>query len=69
RIRVKDYIRSHKALVYHPRRLPQDLFQEIFLVCLPTGRNASMRSTEAPLLLCRNCKPWRNLALSMLRLW
>ncbi|KAJ7671744.1 hypothetical protein B0H17DRAFT_989256 [Mycena rosella] len=69
REQVKDYIRSHTALICHPRRLPLDLFQEIFQACLPTDRNATMRTTEAPLLLCRICSPWRTLALSMPRLW
>ncbi|KAJ6573164.1 hypothetical protein DFH09DRAFT_1152418 [Mycena vulgaris] len=69
RDRLKDYIGSHRALISHPRRLPQDVVQEIFLACLPADRNAAMRRTEAPLLLCRICSYWRTVALSMRRLW
>ncbi|KAJ6594745.1 hypothetical protein B0H19DRAFT_894575, partial [Mycena capillaripes] len=49
--RVKGYIASHTALISHARRLPQDVVEEIFLVCLPTHRNAVMNVAEPPLLL------------------
>ncbi|KAJ6530244.1 hypothetical protein B0H19DRAFT_1192570 [Mycena capillaripes] len=69
RDRVKDHVDSHRALISHPRRLPQDLIEQIFLSCLPTHRNAVMSPAEAPLLLGRICSAWRSVAFSMPRLW
>ncbi|KAK7005946.1 hypothetical protein R3P38DRAFT_2647635 [Favolaschia claudopus] len=66
---LEGYINSHKALISHPRRLPPDILQEIFIACLPTTRNAVMSAQEAPLLLCRICRQWRAVALSTPRLW
>ncbi|KAF7334809.1 hypothetical protein MSAN_02367500 [Mycena sanguinolenta] len=66
---IQAYIDSQKALISHPRRLPADIVQEIFIACLPTTRNAVMSTKEAPLLLCRICSAWRTIALSTPRLW
>ncbi|KAF7358051.1 hypothetical protein MVEN_00852400 [Mycena venus] len=69
RDRVKNYIAPHKALISHPRRLPHDILEEIFLDCLPTHRNAVMSATEAPLLLGRICSAWRSFVFATPRLW
>ncbi|KAK7001350.1 hypothetical protein R3P38DRAFT_2649411 [Favolaschia claudopus] len=63
------YIEPRKALISHPRRLPMDILEAIFLQCLPSTRNAVMSAQEAPLLVCRICSAWRTAALSMPRLW
>ncbi|KAK6996954.1 hypothetical protein R3P38DRAFT_3068799 [Favolaschia claudopus] len=69
RDKLLAYIEPRQALISHPRRLPSDILEAIFLACLPTGRNAVMSAQEAPLLLCRICSAWRTAALSMPRLW
>ncbi|KAK6996913.1 hypothetical protein R3P38DRAFT_1948038 [Favolaschia claudopus] len=69
RDRVKNYVDSHKALISHPRRLPQDILEEIFLACLPTAHNAVMSLAEPPLLLGRICSRWRSIAFALPRLW
>ncbi|KAF7299754.1 F-box domain-containing protein [Mycena chlorophos] len=51
------------------RRLPAELLQEIFVQCLPRERNPAMCSLEAPVLLGRICRHWRNLALATPALW
>ncbi|KAJ7091704.1 hypothetical protein C8R43DRAFT_1115080 [Mycena crocata] len=66
---LNAYIDDHKALISPARRIPPDIVQEIFLACLPTGHNAVMASTEAPLLLCQICSAWRIVALSTPLLW
>ncbi|KAJ6526964.1 hypothetical protein DFH09DRAFT_1187237 [Mycena vulgaris] len=66
---IQAYIDSHKALISHPRRLPRDIVQEIFLACLPTSRNAVMSHEESPMLLCRICSAWRDIALTTPTLW
>ncbi|KAJ7679265.1 hypothetical protein DFH06DRAFT_1166167 [Mycena polygramma] len=69
RERLDNFIRPHLALISPARRLPADVVVEIFTACLPWNRNATMSSTQAPLLLCHVCRAWRNLALSTPRLW
>ncbi|KAK6996899.1 hypothetical protein R3P38DRAFT_3068324, partial [Favolaschia claudopus] len=69
RDRLKSYIDSHKALISQPRRIPQDIVEEIFLDCLPTAHNAVMDAREAPLLLGRICSRWRSIALALPKLW
>ncbi|KAF8197826.1 hypothetical protein K438DRAFT_1672658 [Mycena galopus ATCC 62051] len=69
RDRVKAHIDSHKALISQPRRLPQDVIEQIFLACLPTRHNAVMSVTEAPLLLGHICSAWRSITFAMPRLW
>ncbi|KAJ7043045.1 hypothetical protein C8F04DRAFT_1286972, partial [Mycena alexandri] len=69
RDKIGAYLDSHKALISISRRLPRDILQEIFLACLPTDRNAVMSQTEAPLLLCRICSAWRNIAQATPQLW
>ncbi|KAJ7359294.1 hypothetical protein DFH08DRAFT_769191 [Mycena albidolilacea] len=69
RDQIQAYIGSHKALISHPRRLPVDILREIFVACLPVGRNAVMSAQEAPLLLGRICSAWRTIALTTPRLW
>ncbi|KAK6977586.1 hypothetical protein R3P38DRAFT_3123704 [Favolaschia claudopus] len=69
RVRVKAYLDSYKALISHPRRLPQDILEEIFLACLPTAHDAVMSLAEPPLLLGRICSRWRAIAFALPRLW
>lgn len=68
RNQIRDYIEPHRALISHPRRLPQDVVEQIFLACLPT-HNAIMSAAEPPLLLGRLCSAWRCIAFGMPRLW
>ncbi|KAJ7657387.1 hypothetical protein DFH06DRAFT_1473336 [Mycena polygramma] len=69
RDRVREYIEPHKALISHPRRLPQDVVEGIFLACLPTSYYAVMSPATAPLLLGRICSAWRSIAFAMPSLW
>jgi len=58
----------HEALISPLRRYP-DILQEIFHHCLPAAHDATMKSSEAPLLLTHICRDWRHLALSTPSLW
>jgi hypothetical protein len=66
---LSRFVEDHCALLSGARRLPQELVQEIFLSCLPNDRNAVMSSSEAPVLLGRICKSWRQISLSTPQLW
>ena len=49
-------------------RLVLEVLQEIFVRCLPS-ESSKPDTTQAPLLLCRICSSWRNIAINMLELW
>jgi len=66
---LSEEIEAHRALISPIRQLPLDVLGEIFVHCLPEGRNAVMSSEEAPILLGRICSAWRSIARSTPRLW
>ncbi|KAF8126416.1 hypothetical protein K438DRAFT_1647351, partial [Mycena galopus ATCC 62051] len=67
---LEESIRAHAALASPFRRLPDDVLQGIFIAAIPSTRNPALFDVdEAPLLLCRICKPWRILALTTPHLW
>ncbi|KAK7453571.1 hypothetical protein VKT23_011848 [Stygiomarasmius scandens] len=66
---VEQYIDAHKALLSPARRLPSEILSEIFVHCLPQGRNATRSLTDAPLLLGQICRVWREVSLSTPYLW
>ncbi|KJA18404.1 hypothetical protein HYPSUDRAFT_45255 [Hypholoma sublateritium FD-334 SS-4] len=51
------------------RRLPEDVVREIFVACLPIGRDPTMSATEAPVLLTRISSATRRVALTTPALW
>ncbi|KAJ6508390.1 hypothetical protein C8R45DRAFT_1208076 [Mycena sanguinolenta] len=69
RAALKGPIDAHNALISLMRRIPQDVLLEIFLWCLPTNHNAVIDCAEAPLLLGRISRHWRQIAYSTPRLW
>ncbi|KAJ7061587.1 hypothetical protein C8F01DRAFT_1137816 [Mycena amicta] len=69
RSQLVAFIDNHKALLSPIRRMPRDVFEEIFVACMPVTRNCVMSSREAPLLLGRVCSAWRSICFSTPRLW
>ncbi|KAF9006977.1 hypothetical protein BDQ17DRAFT_1351187 [Cyathus striatus] len=69
REQLDNDVNAHRALLAPARRLPHDILREIFIRCLPEGRNATMSVTEAPILLGRVCSLWRSIAYTTPRLW
>ncbi|KAJ7140707.1 hypothetical protein C8R44DRAFT_761767 [Mycena epipterygia] len=66
---LNQFIDSHLALLSPARRLPPDVVRAIFTASLPSTRNSIMAGEDSPLLLCRICSAWRQLAISTPRLW
>ncbi|KAJ7592560.1 hypothetical protein C8J56DRAFT_885712 [Mycena floridula] len=60
---------SYKLILASIRRLPQDILREIFVRCLPSNKAAATAVTQAPLLLGRICRLWREISLSTPELW
>ncbi|KAJ7127676.1 hypothetical protein C8R44DRAFT_99150 [Mycena epipterygia] len=69
RDKLKQFIDAHLSLVSPARRLPDDIVRAIFTACLPSARNPTITSDEAPLLLCQLCRAWRSIALTTPRIW
>ncbi|RDB29232.1 hypothetical protein Hypma_014896 [Hypsizygus marmoreus] len=67
--KIDEHIRTHRALLAGIRQLPTELLQKIFVYCLPSEGNTNVRAKEAPLLLGRVCRAWRQLSLSVPDLW
>ncbi|KAJ7583315.1 hypothetical protein C8J56DRAFT_1055079 [Mycena floridula] len=62
-------VASYKAILAPIRLLNDDILRDIFVHCLPVNRAAATVITDAPLLLGRICRSWRELALSTPALW
>ncbi|KAK1218351.1 hypothetical protein PQX77_018967 [Marasmius sp. AFHP31] len=66
---LQQFVDQHRRLRSPSRRLPGDIWGEIFVHCLP-DKHMPVRSTaEAPLLLTMICRSWRDIALRTPRLW
>ncbi|KAF5319439.1 hypothetical protein D9619_008439 [Psilocybe cf. subviscida] len=60
---------AHRALMSLIRRIPVDIIQAIFLLCLPTQHNPIMSRHDSPMLLTQVCSSWRHIAHSTPLLW
>ncbi|KAJ7601142.1 hypothetical protein C8J56DRAFT_880671 [Mycena floridula] len=66
---LQQNVASYKAFLAPIRRLPGDMLRDIFVSCLPMNKAADIAITDAPLLLGRVCRSWRELAMSTPQLW
>ncbi|KAL1696801.1 hypothetical protein GGG16DRAFT_42486 [Schizophyllum commune] len=66
---VRGRIHLHRGALSPLRSLPLEVLQHIFRLTLPTTHNALLSPDEPPLLLTRNCRAWREVALSTPELW
>ncbi|KAJ7592873.1 hypothetical protein C8J56DRAFT_1127435 [Mycena floridula] len=69
REKLQSNVVAYKAVLAPIRLLPEDMLREIFVSCLPSNKPANIAITDAPLLLGRICRSWRELALSTPELW
>ncbi|KAJ7592815.1 hypothetical protein C8J56DRAFT_1161846 [Mycena floridula] len=69
REKLQANVVAYKAVLAPIRLLPEDMLREIFINCLPSNKPAAIAITDAPLLLGRICRSWRDLALSTSELW
>ncbi|KAL0571041.1 hypothetical protein V5O48_010920 [Marasmius crinis-equi] len=66
---LSRFVTSHRMLLSPFRRLPGELWGEIFVRCLPNGSLPVRSLAEAPLLLTGICRTWREVALNTPTLW
>ncbi|RXW25721.1 hypothetical protein EST38_g153 [Candolleomyces aberdarensis] len=69
RKKLQDRVKPLQALVSPIRRLPADILQEIFVLCLPEGHYPTLDPLQAPLVLTHICQRWRYVANDTRRLW
>ena len=56
------------SLITLPRRVPDDVLQEIFYQTLPTDGSVLLDNKVAPLIFTRICRQWRQVAFTTPRL-
>ncbi|KAF4612936.1 hypothetical protein D9613_011085 [Agrocybe pediades] len=66
---AQSSIDAYQKILSPARRVPDDVWREIFYCCLPTHRDSTMHPRDAPLLLTRVCSQWRQIAFSSPLLW
>ncbi|KAJ4476581.1 hypothetical protein J3R30DRAFT_3487617 [Lentinula aciculospora] len=69
RYQVKSFVDAHRALMAPIRRLPAETMAEVFVHCLYLERYPVRSLKEAPLLLTMVSRGWRDIALSLPRIW
>jgi len=66
RIKIRQ-LHDHVESFRIPSSIPSEILGEIFIACLPQYPRPII--TEAPLLFCRICTTWRQIALNTPQLW
>ncbi|KAL0569221.1 hypothetical protein V5O48_012747 [Marasmius crinis-equi] len=67
RDKLRSLVEQHQMLLSPFRRFPIEIWQEIFVHCLPSIPARTLKN--APLLLTGICRSWREIALGTPRLW
>lgn len=67
--RLQEHIDRFECVLSPIRRVPTDVLHTIFFHCLPTGHDPIISAREAPLLLTRICRVWRQTAFTSPSLW
>ncbi|KAF7970720.1 hypothetical protein HWV62_23210 [Athelia sp. TMB] len=60
---------EHTSLLSPARRVPPEIWSDIFTRCLPDAAHVTIDYAHAPLLFMQICRHWRSIALSTPRLW
>ncbi|KAJ7797341.1 hypothetical protein B0H14DRAFT_3548551, partial [Mycena olivaceomarginata] len=68
RTRLQDVQNQLDSIVYPVLTLPPEMTSEIFIHCLPSEPEIVFPD-DAPLLLTRVCRAWRQIAISTPALW
>ncbi|KAJ8095758.1 hypothetical protein PM082_022865 [Marasmius tenuissimus] len=66
---LQQFVGRHQRLLSPFRRLPGELWGEVFVRCLPDKHLPVRKLSEAPLIFTVICRSWRNIALKTPRLW
>ncbi|EGN95656.1 hypothetical protein SERLA73DRAFT_162449 [Serpula lacrymans var. lacrymans S7.3] len=69
RVQLKEHIGDLETPIPPIQRVPREILLEIFKYCIPSGQCRATATKEAPLLLGRVCKEWRQFSLAVPDLW
>ncbi|KAH9484772.1 hypothetical protein JR316_0001674 [Psilocybe cubensis] len=69
RRKVDKTISCYNNVMSPIRRIPADIFREIFFHCVDNDCDHDLSTTRAPMLLTHVCSFWRSIALSSPLLW
>ncbi|KAG2345918.1 hypothetical protein BDR05DRAFT_1058064 [Suillus weaverae] len=67
--KITQSMNLHRRLVSSLWCLPTEILSQIFVRCLPEDSHLSLAQNEAPVLLTRICRLWREVAVDMPNLW
>lgn len=67
--RVQQSLLVHQALTSAARRIPPEVWGEVFYHCLRNTPYIIPRNTQSPMVLTRVCRDWRAVAISTPCLW
>jgi hypothetical protein len=67
--KVHAFREAHRQLLSPSRRIPPEIWSEVFVHCLPAGKFVEINVQEAPMLLAQVSSLWRSIVLSTPRLW
>ncbi|KAG1797239.1 uncharacterized protein BJ212DRAFT_1218513, partial [Suillus subaureus] len=67
--KITQSMNLHKRLISSLWGLPTEVLSQIFVYCLPEDSHLSLAQNQAPVLLTRICRKWRNVAVDMPILW
>ncbi|KAG1868302.1 hypothetical protein DFJ58DRAFT_911450 [Suillus subalutaceus] len=68
--KTADIVHTSRTSFSSPiSRLPTEILSEIFLYCLPDDEYLTYASGQAPMLLTRICRQWREVAVGLPMLW
>ncbi|KAK7043192.1 hypothetical protein VNI00_008546 [Paramarasmius palmivorus] len=66
---LQSFVDDHLTLISPIRQAPVDVLQDIFHYCIPRHELPTPRALDAPLLLTRVCRLWRQVVTSTPKLW
>ncbi|KAJ7584637.1 hypothetical protein C8J56DRAFT_1166660 [Mycena floridula] len=66
---LEAIVTPYQQLLSPLRRLSPEVIQRIFRFRLPADRNPVMHHSDAPLLLGRVCRTWRQITFNIAELW
>ncbi|KAF9259423.1 hypothetical protein L218DRAFT_933823 [Marasmius fiardii PR-910] len=66
---LQSFIDKHRVILSPFRKVPADIWRVVFTYCLPPSGLPLRTITEAPILLTRICRSWREIALTTPGLW
>ncbi|KAK7472285.1 hypothetical protein VKT23_000405 [Stygiomarasmius scandens] len=66
---METLLKDHKSLLSPIRRVPSEIWMQVFIQCLPDTEYIAWRPDFPPFILMSVCSHWRNLVMTTSQLW